>query len=112
MQNLVAEAEAAAAEVAATEVRQQAEAAEAALEAELETLRMTESVVVEQVSSLQRARCVRDRWGKMSVLWDGAREIGAGTKALQRCLAAFVTTFERAVRLLWRITCAHLDTNL
>jgi len=59
VQALVSEAEAAAAEAAATDVRQQAEAAEAALEAELESLRIAESVAVQELSAAQQARCER-----------------------------------------------------
>lgn len=58
MQSVVAAAEAAAAEAAAGELRQQAEAAEAALETELETARAEQAAAMREASSALKARCL------------------------------------------------------
>ena len=57
VQSIVAAAEAAAAEAASAEMQQQAEAAEAALESELDTLRSEQAAAMREAPAALRARC-------------------------------------------------------
>ena len=57
VQSIVAAAEAAAAEAASAEMQQQAEAAEAALETELDTLRTEQAAAMREASAALKARC-------------------------------------------------------
>lgn len=59
MQSIVAAAEAAASEAAAAEMQQQAEASEAALESELDTLRTEQAAALREASAAIRARSGR-----------------------------------------------------
>lgn len=61
VQSIVAAAEAAAAEAAAADMQQQAEAAEAALESELETLRTEQAAAMCEASAAMKARYFRHR---------------------------------------------------